>query len=121
MVFATQVTRRAGDPADVGADGISTEDDAEQLKCAFLPLEWRAINPPSNLVLAGRYRGDPSRREKCLGGPERSEVSVAVGLQITVQMPYLSDASFGAFAAAGAKLIGSNVALGSGNTNLEPA
>jgi len=99
IVRATRVTRRAGDPAEVGADGISAEGDAEQFKCAFLPLEWRAINPPSDLVLAGRCRDDRSRRGKCLGGPERSEASVAVGIQITVQVPYLSDASFGAFAA----------------------
>src|SRR5713101_4056338 len=121
IVLATQVTRRAGDPAEVGADGISAEGDAEQFKCAFLPLEWRAINPPSDLVLAEGCRDDRSRREKCLGGPERSEASVAVGIQIMVQMLYISDTSFGAFAAAGAKLIGSNAALGSGKTDLEPA
>ena len=95
--------------------------DAEQFKCTFLPRERRAINPPSDPVLAGRCRDDRSRPEKRRGGPERSEASFAIGIQITVQMPYLRDASFGAFATAGAKLIGSNVALGSGNTDLEPA
>jgi hypothetical protein len=41
--------------------------------------------------------------------PERSQASLAVGIQIQIEMSYCADALFGAFAAARAKRIGSHI------------
>jgi hypothetical protein len=41
IMFSTEVSWRAGDPADVGLEGIFVEGDDAQLRTTFLPLEHK--------------------------------------------------------------------------------
>src|SRR5208282_3489390 len=104
-----QETRQAKDAVTVGAGGIAAKGDRKQFQGAFLLFESEAVHSPEDLVFTERCREDCIWRGNRFGGPERSEMGLAVGIQIKVQMPHRGDALFGAFAAARAQRIGSHI------------
>ena len=72
-------------------------------------FESEAVNSPKDLVFTERCREDCIRRGNRIGGPERSEASLSIGIQIQIEMAYCNDGFFGTFAAVRAKRIGSYV------------
>src|SRR5208337_4489711 len=94
----------------------------KQFQGAFLLFESEAVNSPEDLVLTERCREDCIWRGNRVGGPERNKASLAVCIQIKVQMAHRGDALFGAFAAARAQRIGSHIDVGADRVLMsEPA
>jgi len=121
IVLAIPESRQAEDRVTVRAGGISAKANRKRFEGACLLLESETVNAAEDLIFAERCREDCGRRGNCIGGPERSEAGLSVDIEIQVQMPHRGDAIFGAFASVRAKRIGSNVDIGSGNNDEEPA
>ena len=98
LVLESRESRQAKDAVAVGASGIAPEGDGKQLEGAFLLLEGIAVYAPKDLILAERCREDCVRRGNGIGGPERSEAGLAVGIQIKISI-HRGDALLGALAA----------------------
>jgi len=121
IVLAIPESRQAEDPVAVRAIGSAYDGDGEQFEGAFLPPESETVNAAEDLIFTEQCREDCGRRGNCIGGPERSEAGLSVDIEVSAQMPPRGDAIFGAFASVRANRIGSNVHLGAGNNDEEPA
>ena len=101
IILAISEAWHAENTIAVGAGGIAAEGEGQNFQCTFLPLEIEAIDPPEHLILTGRSRENDVRSGSGIGGPERCEPGLAVGVDVHIEMPHGGDALFGASATTG--------------------
>src|ERR1700679_729608 len=108
-VFTVAESRHTENAVAVGASGVSTERDGEQLQCAFLLVEVEALDAPKHLILVRRCRENHSRSRHDITYPERSDTGIPVYVDIYIEMTNFGDAVLRPLAAARAERIGSDV------------
>jgi hypothetical protein len=106
IVLAIEESGQTENPVTVGTSGVAAKGNGKQFQGAFLLFESESVNSPKDLVFTERCREDCIRRGYRIGGPERSEVGLSIGIQIQIEMAYCNDGFFCAFAALRAKRIG---------------
>ncbi len=120
IVLAIRQSLQLENPVAAGAIEIAAENDGAQFKRAFLVRKDKAHNAPEDLIFAERCREDRGWRGNSIGGRQRSDVGLP-DIEIKVPMTHRVNALFCAVATARAQMIGSNVGLGSAETEFEPA
>jgi hypothetical protein len=108
-ILSIQESGDAKHPVAVRASGIAAEGNGEQLEDSFLPPKVEAIDMPKHLILTRRCGQNCGGSRDGIGGPERSDSGRPVHVDIYIEMTDAGEAFFGAFAAARAKRIGSDV------------
>ena len=88
IVLAIEESGQAENPVAVGTSGIAAKGNGKQFQGAFLLFESEAVNSPKDLVFTERCREDCIRRGNRIGGPERSEAGLSIGIQIQIEMAY---------------------------------
>jgi len=114
IVLAIQEAGDAENPVAVGAGGIATEGNGEQLERLFLTRKVESIDHPEHLVFARRGEEDDTRHWHGIRCAKRREPGVAVGVDVYIEMADKCDAVFRPLPAAGAKWVGSNIDIRSG-------
>jgi hypothetical protein len=79
------------------------------LERIFLAHQVEAVDAPKSLILTGRCREDDSRRGHKIRGLYRRDPSLALRVDINVDMAYRCDALLRALPAARAKWIGGDI------------
>jgi hypothetical protein len=108
IVLAVAESGHTENPVAVGASGVATEGDGEQLERVLLLVEVEAFDPPKHLILAGdveRITVGTARHPT----PGAQRFGSPIYVDVDIEMANFRDAVLRPLAAARAKRIGSDV------------